>query len=109
MDEIARLNDTMSNSKVKWLTYLIYLLLTVMSAMIAWNTNQIIDMKEKVAIGKAALSNEYVRLERYQADNSRDAVDRERIYQGIKEVNTKLDRLIEVWIAKSKSRSAEIQ
>jgi len=109
MDEIARLNDTMSDSKVKWLTYLIYLLLTVMSAMIVWNTNQIIDMKEKVAIQKASLPGEYVRLERYQADNSRDAVDRERIYQGIKEVNTKLDRLIEVWIARSKSTSAEIQ
>jgi len=109
MDEIARLNDTMSNSKVKWLTYLIYLLLTVMSAMIVWNTNQIIDVKEKVAIQKASLPSEYVRLERYQADNSRDAVDRERIYQGIKEVNTKLDRLIEVWIARSKSRNTEIQ
>ena len=86
------------DNRVKWLTYLVYLLLTLMTCMVAWNTGQIVDAKREIAAAKEALPREYVRLERYLSDDKKDAIERERIYDGIKEVNAKLDRLIEVWM-----------
>ena len=62
---------------VKWLTYLVYILLTVLTILTGWHT---------VTLSK--LPDNFVRLERYQSDNAR-------IEQGVRDINNKLDRLIE--------------
>ena len=61
---------------VKWLTYLVYILLTVLTIITGWHTATL-----------SKLPDNYVRLERYQCDTVR-------IEQGIRDINLKLDKLI---------------
>ena len=69
--------EDLNESKVRWLTYLVYILLTLITVVSGWNTVNI-----------SALPDKYVRLERYQADSGR-------IECTLQTINTKLDRLIE--------------
>ena len=69
--------EDLNESKVKWLTYLVYILLTLITVVSGWNTVNI-----------SALPDKYVRLERYQTDSGR-------IECTLQSINTKLDRLIE--------------
>jgi len=71
------MTEDLNASKVKWLTYLVYILLAVLTVLSGWNTNKISTMPDK-----------YVRLERYQADSGR-------IECSLREIDAKLDRLIE--------------
>ena len=69
--------EDLNESKVKWLTYLVYVLLTAITVISGWNTVNISDMP-----------NQYVRLERYQADS-------QRIEHSLRVIDSKLDKLIE--------------
>ena len=71
------MTDELSESKVKWLTYLVYILITIITIVSGWNTVNISAMPDK-----------YVRLERYQTDSGR-------IECTLQSINAKLDRLIE--------------
>ena len=71
------MTDDLSESKVKWLTYLVYILITIITIVSGWNTVNISAMPDK-----------YVRLERYQTDSGR-------IECTLQSINAKLDRLIE--------------
>lgn len=71
------MTENLDNATVKWLTYLVYILLVVLTLMSGWTTTKI-----------AAMPDKYVRLERYQADSGR-------IECTLRDMDTKLDRLIE--------------
>lgn len=71
------MTENLDAAKVKWLTYLVYFLLVVLTLLSGWNTTKISN-----------LPNNYVRLERYQTDSSR-------IECTLGAINHKLDRLIE--------------
>ena len=67
----------LNDSKVRWLTYLVYLLITVISLVTVYNTDAITSIREK-----------YVRLSRYDTDQAR--------------IEKKLDRLIDFMIGGNK-------
>lgn len=71
------MTDNLDAQKVKWLTYMIYFLLTVLTVMTGWNSATISGLPEK-----------YVRLERYQCDTTR-------VEKTLQSMNSKLDRLVE--------------
>ncbi|MCP4579818.1 MAG: hypothetical protein GY846_26405 [Deltaproteobacteria bacterium] len=71
------MTENLDSAKVKWLTYLIYFLLAVLTFMSGWNTTKISAMPDK-----------YVRLERYQSDSGR-------IECTLRDIDSKLDRIIE--------------
>jgi len=71
------MTNGLTSPAVKWLTYLVYGLLIILTIITGWNN---------VTISK--LPDNYVRLERYQADTLR-------LEQGVRDINNKLDRLIE--------------
>jgi len=80
--------EDLNESKVKWLTYLVYVLLTAITVISGWNTVRITDMPDR-----------YVRLERYQTDVSRinSKLDNliERYQTDANRIDAKLDKLIE--------------
>jgi len=69
--------EDLNESKVRWLTYLVYILLTAITIVSGWNTVKITDMPDK-----------YVRLERYQTDTNR-------IERTLIAIDAKLDKLID--------------
>jgi len=71
------MTEHLDSAKVKWLTYLVYILLASLTLISGWNTTKISAMPDK-----------YVRLERYQSDSGR-------IECTLRDINSKLDRLIE--------------
>jgi len=82
------MTDNLDQSKIRWLTYLVYILLVFLTILAGWNTSKL-----------ACLPDDYVRLERYQADTKREfdryQVDRERTRLKLNDIDSKLDRLIE--------------
>ena len=71
------MTKNLNESRVKWLTYLVYILLSILTLVTGWHTVALSNLPDK-----------YVRLERYQSDASR-------IENNLKTINYKLDRLIE--------------
>jgi len=70
------MTNNLNESRVKWLTYLVYILLFVLTLITGWHTVALSNLPDK-----------YVRLERYQTDAGR-------IESNLKAINDKLDRLI---------------
>ena len=71
------MTSNLNGSTVKWLTYLVYILLSVLTLITGWHTVALSNLPDK-----------YVRLERYQSDAGR-------IESNLKNISDKLDRLIE--------------
>jgi hypothetical protein len=67
----------LGQDQVKWLTYLVYLLITILTVITGWHTVTIANMPK-----------EYVRLERYQCDTRR-------VEKKMDKLGGKLDRLFE--------------
>ena len=82
------MTNGLTSPAVKWLTYLVYGLLIILTIITGWNNATI-----------SKLPDNYVRLERYQSDavriDQRYQSDTERIDQSLRDINNKLDRLIE--------------
>ena len=82
------MTDNLDASKIRWLTYLVYILLAFLTILSGWNTGKL-----------ACLPDDYVRLERYQTDTRREfnryQVDRESTRLKLNDIDNKLDRLIE--------------
>jgi len=66
-----------NNAKVQWLTYLVYILLVVLTIISGWNTSSIQSIRDT-----------YVPTERYLTDQVR-------LDTALNRINGKLDRLIE--------------
>ena len=83
------MTNGLSDSKVKWLTYLVYFLLAILSIVTAFNTYLISDLPK-----------EYVRLERYKSDlinwNERYISDREIRDRNQTKIETKLDEVLKL-------------
>lgn len=81
--------EGLDDSKVKWLTYLVYFLLVVLSAVTGFNTYLISEIPK-----------EYVRLERYKEDTknwlSRYTSDIGVTRDEYKKLDTKLDKIVEL-------------
>jgi hypothetical protein len=71
------------NQSTRWLTFLVYFLLTVLTAMAGWQQVQVSDINSRLR----TLPKEYVSKERYLCDRA-DISDR------LKTIDEKLDRLI---------------
>jgi hypothetical protein len=69
--------DSLNERQIKFLTYLVYILLTFSTLVSGWCAYRIIDMPEK-----------YVMKERYLCDQ-------DRLEKTLDKIDTKLDRLIE--------------
>jgi transposase len=81
-------NNAYDEKQVQWLTYLIYILLSVLTVIASWHTVKI-----------TSLPDTFVRLERYNADQSRvekslDAINQKMDNNWV-ELSRKLDRLIQ--------------
>ena len=76
-------NDNLARREVKWLTWLVYLLLTVLAILTGWNTNRINDMPEK-----------YVRLERYLCDVGKIEKTLQSLGTNISKLDDKIDKLL---------------
>ena len=74
----------LSESQVRWVTYLLYIVLVVEGAIIGWHTVQLFE-----------LPREFVRLERYTEDKEataeRYSCDMARIERALDSINSKLD------------------
>ena len=70
------MTEGLNTPAVRWLTFLVYGLIVVLTIMTGWH---------QATIGE--LPDNYVRLERYQSDNTR-------IEQGLRDINQKLDALM---------------
>ena len=77
-------------SRITWLEWIVYLILAVTVAIVGINTSQILDLKTN-------FPREYVRLERYLADNKADVDEKSRLYRAIDKTNDKLERLANLW------------
>lgn len=77
----------LDDGKVKWLTYLVYILLTIMTGLTTWHTIILFQMPDK-----------YVRLERYIQDNSnwleRYTKDQNRLEKNQEGMDRKLDEVL---------------
>lgn len=73
---MTRQHDELSTGMVKWLTYLVYIMLFILTILTSWHT-----------VTLSALPDKYVRLERYTCDM-------QRIEKALSSIDTKLDRLI---------------
>ncbi len=69
--------------QVKWLTYLVFILLTILTGATAYQNASISEMESRVN----EMPKEYVQLERYTADQSRQE-------STLDKIDRKLDRLI---------------
>lgn len=78
------MTDGLSKAQVKWLTYLIYILLTVLSATVGWQQVTVSALQSEMKI----MPDKYVRAERYLTDQNR-------LEQNLCGISSKLDRLIE--------------
>jgi len=70
------MTDGLNGNQVKFLTYLVYVLLTILTIVVAWQ-----------AVTIAQIPDKYVRLERYGCD-VKDVKER------LKALDTKLDRYL---------------
>ena len=79
------MTDGLSESKAKWLTYLVYILLSTLAVSNGW-----------LIIKQSELPDQFVRLERYTADRTTEAdryqCDMTRIEKALETINAKLDR-----------------
>ncbi len=69
--------------QTKWLTYLVFILLTILTGFTMYQNSSIAEMQERVN----ELPKEYVQLERYTADQSRQE-------STLDKIDRKLDSLI---------------
>uniref|UniRef100_A0A6H1ZY77 Uncharacterized protein n=2 Tax=viral metagenome TaxID=1070528 RepID=A0A6H1ZY77_9ZZZZ len=83
----------LSDKLVKYLNILVYVLISMMGILIAWNTNYIFQVKDQVFIMREALPKEFVQLERYLSDERKLEGQLNRIYDEIKAVGIKVDGL----------------
>ena len=95
-------NAKLSNGKVQWLTFLVYFLLSVLSAISVWHQVQIGRIEERqqkyeercqvqaVRFDQRLelLPRQFVQIERYLTDKAD-------LCQQLRDMNNKLDRLIE--------------
>ena len=81
----AIMTDGLSEPQVKWLTYLVYILLSTLAISNGW-----------LIIKQSELPERFVRLERYSADKitgaNRYMCDMTRIEKALESINAKLDR-----------------
>lgn len=82
------MTNSLDSSKVRWLTYLVYILLLYLTVLSGLNSNRLSNLPD-----------DYVRLERYQSDTHRQLEryqsDSERTRLKLCDIDKKLDRLIE--------------
>jgi len=78
------MTNGLTSAQIKWLTYLVYFLLAVLTLITGWNTVETRKNTDRFT----GLPKEYVRLERYNRDQ-------DRLYESLNLMNRKLDRLIE--------------
>ena len=77
------MGEDLPKNQVKWLTYLVLLLLTILTGVTVMQNASISDMQTTVN----ALPKEYVQLERYKTDQDRQI-------STLDKIDAKLDRLI---------------
>jgi hypothetical protein len=65
------MNDTLSEKQVKWLTYLVYFLLAMISLVTVWNVDQIAKANDRITFTNERLPDKYVIKERYLCDQAR--------------------------------------
>jgi len=82
----------LSEKQVKWVTWLVIILIGLMSFVVVWNTDRTFQIKEQLGIIKETLPKEYVRLERYISDERKSEIELGRIYGELKSINEKLDK-----------------
>jgi len=78
------MTNGLDGKQAKLLTFLIYVLLAVLTFISGWSKIESHQNAQRFQ----ELPNEYVRLERYTCDQ-------DRLYETLKEMNRKLDRLVE--------------
>lgn len=82
------MTNGLNGNQVKWLTYLIYVLLTVLTTVSAgaW---------VKISMVESAMPDRYVMLERYKEDQRRSACNADRIEAHVVRIESKIDTLIQ--------------
>jgi len=80
----------LGDNQIKWLTYMVWILIFLLTIFTGYNN--LISARNSQAIHEMPSS--YVRLERYKSDGERYQRDQEKIYDMLKTLNLKVDRLI---------------
>jgi len=89
------MTNGLSESKIKWLTYLVYLLLVLGMAIVSRQQYQIGQIQETKVSKDRYLKDDEIRRERYSCDISRIEKNIDRVGSHLDKISDKIDKIAE--------------